>query len=89
MSSGDLSYLGPQWRRDIAFAGNNVPMQVGAQARQPPAQRAGHAVPNNVPACLTCSAMCVPESVHTYTPCWLSWLAQPGCEAFGPKCAAR
>lgn len=27
VSSGDLSYLGPQWRRDIAFAGNNVPMQ--------------------------------------------------------------
>ncbi len=31
MSSGALSYLGPQWRRDIAFAGNNVPMQVCAQ----------------------------------------------------------
>lgn len=30
MSSGALSYLGPQWRRDIAFAGNNVPMQVSA-----------------------------------------------------------
>lgn len=28
VSSGDLSYLGPQWRRDIAFAGNNIPMQV-------------------------------------------------------------
>lgn len=28
VSSGDLSYLGPQWRRDIAFAGNDVPMQV-------------------------------------------------------------
>jgi len=28
-SSGELSYLGPQWRRDIAFAGNNVPLQVG------------------------------------------------------------
>ncbi|PRW58841.1 ABC transporter I family member 19-like [Chlorella sorokiniana] len=27
VSSGALSYLGPQWRRDIAFAGNNVPMQ--------------------------------------------------------------
>ena len=27
MASGELSYLGPQWRRDIAFAGNNVPMQ--------------------------------------------------------------
>jgi CCR4-NOT complex subunit CAF16 len=27
VASGDLSYLGPQWRRDIAFAGNNVPMQ--------------------------------------------------------------
>ena len=27
VSSGDLSYLGPQWRRDIAFAGNNVAMQ--------------------------------------------------------------
>eukprot|EP00887_Chlorella_sp_A99_P000629 scaffold5.g629.t1 len=26
-SSGALSYLGPQWRRDIAFAGNNVAMQ--------------------------------------------------------------
>lgn len=26
-SSGDLSYLGPQWRRDIAFAANDVPMQ--------------------------------------------------------------
>lgn len=31
-SSGALSYLGPQWRRDIAFAGNNVPMQVRAGA---------------------------------------------------------
>ena len=28
VSSGALSYLGPQWRRDIAFAGNNVAMQV-------------------------------------------------------------
>lgn len=28
ISSGDLSYLGPQWRRDIAFAGNDIPMQV-------------------------------------------------------------
>lgn len=27
VSSGDLSYLGPQWRRDIAFAANDVPMQ--------------------------------------------------------------
>ncbi|KAL4860214.1 ABC transporter I family member 19 [Chlorella vulgaris] len=27
VASGELSYLGPQWRRDIAFAGNNVPMQ--------------------------------------------------------------
>jgi CCR4-NOT complex subunit CAF16 len=26
-SSGALSYLGPQWRRDVAFAGSNVPMQ--------------------------------------------------------------
>jgi CCR4-NOT complex subunit CAF16 len=27
-SGGDLSYLGQQWRRDIAFAGYNVPIQV-------------------------------------------------------------
>ena len=27
-SSGQLSYLGQQWRRDIAFAGYNVPIQV-------------------------------------------------------------
>ena len=27
VSSGQLSYLGPQWRRDIAFAANDVPMQ--------------------------------------------------------------
>lgn len=27
-SSGDLSYLGQQWRRDVAFAGYNVPLQV-------------------------------------------------------------
>jgi CCR4-NOT complex subunit CAF16 len=27
VSSGELSYLGPQWRRDIAFAGNDIPMQ--------------------------------------------------------------
>ena len=27
-SSGELSYLGQQWRRDIAFAGYNVPIQV-------------------------------------------------------------
>jgi CCR4-NOT complex subunit CAF16 len=26
-SQGTLSYLGPQWRRDIAFAGSDVPMQ--------------------------------------------------------------
>ncbi|CAL8468267.1 g7807 [Coccomyxa elongata] len=26
-SSGDLSYLGQQWRRDVAFAGYNVPIQ--------------------------------------------------------------
>lgn len=26
-SSGELSYLGPQWRRDVAFAGNDIPMQ--------------------------------------------------------------
>ena len=29
VASGQLSYLGPQWRRDIAFAGNNIPMQAG------------------------------------------------------------
>ncbi len=29
-SSGDLSYLGQQWRRDVAFAGYNVPIQVPA-----------------------------------------------------------
>ncbi len=28
VSSGDLSYLGPQWRRDVAFAGSDIPMQV-------------------------------------------------------------
>ena len=27
-SSGQLSYLGQQWRRDVAFAGYNVPLQV-------------------------------------------------------------
>lgn len=27
VSSGELSYLGPQWRRDIGFAGSNVAMQ--------------------------------------------------------------
>ena len=27
-SSGELSYLGQQWRQDIAFAGYNVPIQV-------------------------------------------------------------
>ena len=27
-SSGDLGYLGPQWRRDIGCAGSDVPMQV-------------------------------------------------------------
>jgi hypothetical protein len=27
-SSGQLSYLGQQWRRDIAFAGYNMPIQV-------------------------------------------------------------
>ncbi|EFN51694.1 hypothetical protein CHLNCDRAFT_139944 [Chlorella variabilis] len=34
VASGDLSYLGPQWRRDIAFAGNNVPMQGDIAAGQ-------------------------------------------------------
>jgi CCR4-NOT complex subunit CAF16 len=28
VSSGDVSFLGPTWRRDIAFAGNNVALQV-------------------------------------------------------------
>ncbi|WPT13290.1 ABC transporter I family member 21 [Picochlorum sp. SENEW3] len=27
VSSGDVSFLGPTWRRDIAFAGNNVALQ--------------------------------------------------------------
>ncbi|KAG7667978.1 putative ABC transporter I family member 21 [Nannochloris sp. 'desiccata'] len=27
VSSGELSYLGPQWRRDIAFAGNDIALQ--------------------------------------------------------------
>ena len=27
-SSGDLSYLGAQWRRDVAFAGYNIALQV-------------------------------------------------------------
>jgi CCR4-NOT complex subunit CAF16 len=27
VAGGELSYLGPQWRRDIAFAGSNVAMQ--------------------------------------------------------------
>ena len=27
-SSGDLSYLGAQWRRDVAFAGYGIPLQV-------------------------------------------------------------
>ncbi len=26
-ASGDLSYLGAQWRRDVAFAGYDVPIQ--------------------------------------------------------------
>lgn len=26
-ANGELGYLGPQWRRDIAFAGNDVPLQ--------------------------------------------------------------
>lgn len=26
-STGELSYLGPQWKRDIAFAGTDVPLQ--------------------------------------------------------------
>ena len=28
-ASGTLGYLGPQWRRDVASAGSNVPMQAG------------------------------------------------------------
>jgi CCR4-NOT complex subunit CAF16 len=31
-ASGQLSYLGPQWRRDIAFAGYDVPMQASGAA---------------------------------------------------------
>ena len=27
-SSGDLSYLGAQWRQDVAFAGYNIALQV-------------------------------------------------------------
>ena len=27
-SSGDLSYLGAQWRRDVAFAGYDIALQV-------------------------------------------------------------
>ena len=30
-SSGDLSYLGAQWRRDVAFAGYNIALQVSHQ----------------------------------------------------------
>lgn len=33
-SSGDLSYLGQQWRRDVAFAGYNMPLQVTPLERQ-------------------------------------------------------
>lgn len=28
VSTGEVSFLGPTWRRDIAFAGNNVALQV-------------------------------------------------------------
>ncbi len=35
-SSGDLSYLGQQWRRDVAFAGYNVPIQVPSQPASQP-----------------------------------------------------
>lgn len=28
-TSGDLSYVGGNWTRDIAFAGNSVPLTVG------------------------------------------------------------
>ena len=31
-SSGDLSYLGAQWRRDVAFAGYGIPLQVMSMA---------------------------------------------------------
>ena len=37
-SSGDLSYLGQQWRRDVAFAGYNVPIQVPSQPASQPAR---------------------------------------------------
>ena len=33
-SSGDLSYLGQQWRQDVAFAGYNVPIQVPVKVLQ-------------------------------------------------------
>lgn len=29
-AEGELSYLGPQWRRTIAFAGTDVPLQAGS-----------------------------------------------------------
>ena len=31
-ASGELSYLGGNWERDIAFAGNSIPLQVHSQA---------------------------------------------------------
>jgi energy-coupling factor transporter ATP-binding protein EcfA2 len=36
VSSGDLSYLGPQWRRDLAISGSGATLQVRQQAHEPP-----------------------------------------------------
>lgn len=33
-SSGDLNYLGGDWRRDVAFAGFDVPLQMDVPARK-------------------------------------------------------
>jgi hypothetical protein len=45
-ANGELGYLGPQWRRDIAFAGNDVPLQVPP----PPLPPAHFQILNALPA---------------------------------------
>ena len=69
-SSGELSYLGQQWRRDIAFAGYNVPIQVPTPL--PPS----HCEYHSCHAQFACSAgmlllrdlICIPPAVWGIVP---------------------
>ena len=72
-SSGQLSYLGQQWRRDVAFAGYNVPIQVHTSLEalycyifMPPEILARHAVSTALACGIYCRSMVLIS--HAMTP---------------------